>query len=126
MKIKDFITNIYEIYNCRFKVAIAYVNVIEKTRINYKNESKAFGSLGEHTLYRLLSFGSKDTSIINIMGHENNDYNPFAKKEDFKNLETDIYTMFIPMERYNNYTYLQKIKCIGELYETIFHEAIKK
>ena len=128
MKIGETLLNIYNTCMCRLRVAHAYVNAIENNMHRYKDgkyaiESMVVGS----TLYRLATYCSRDTQVINIMAHENNEYPPFVKQEHFEGLEdTKIFTIYIPMEKYKKYTYFQKMNCIGKLYQMILHKEIKE
>lgn len=122
MKIGEKIINTYNTYMSRIKVAHVYVKAIEDNISNYKDVNCSFESMAVNSpLYKLVSFGSKDTHIINIMGHENNDYPPFVRKEEFDNIDTDIFTIYIPMEKYIRYTYFQKLNCVGKLFQMILH-----
>lgn len=125
MKLREFLLNAYNTYMCRVKVAHTYVKAIEENMNNYRNENCSIETMAVNTtLYRMVSFGSKDTHIINIMAHGNNDYPPFIRKEDFGNIGTDIFTIYIPMGKYSKYTYFQKINCMGKLYKMILHKVI--
>ena len=122
MKIIDFLMNGYTKYMSRVKIARTYVKAIENNMCNYKNEDHIIESMSVGSpLYRIVSFGSRDSHIINIMGHENNDYPPFVKKEDFMNVDIDIFTIYIPIDKYTKYTYFQKINCMGKLYQMLLH-----